>query len=252
MQQQLRGASASKYLVSAALACTAVSAHAIPISGQGTWETTLQARDFNNDGTTDAFYDTTLNVTWLADANVAETQGYRGEGGYPYRFGVQPNSSFIGSLDIYGVTGWRLPQVFDTSYAPASCAGRIQPGFGCSFKPDAGSSELASLFYTTLGNAQGSFANTGNFSNVQNGAYYFDGMYTGPRDSVWGAVQHFTNGTHSITVEAYSLYGWAVKDGDVMVSHAPEPETYALMLLGLAGVGAWVKRQKRQAGSAAA
>jgi hypothetical protein len=35
------------------------------ISGQGTWETTLQARDINGDGVVDAYYDTALNVVWL-------------------------------------------------------------------------------------------------------------------------------------------------------------------------------------------
>jgi hypothetical protein len=41
------------------------------VPGQGTWETTLQSRDINHDGTVDAFCDTVLNVTWLANANVA-------------------------------------------------------------------------------------------------------------------------------------------------------------------------------------
>ena len=45
----------------------------MPISGQGTWETTLQARDFNGDSVIDAYYDTALNITWLADWNATGT-----------------------------------------------------------------------------------------------------------------------------------------------------------------------------------
>ena len=44
-------------------------AQAAGVSGQGTWETTLQARDINHDGTVDAYYDSELHITWLTDAN---------------------------------------------------------------------------------------------------------------------------------------------------------------------------------------
>ena len=51
-----------------------LSAHAVGISGQGTWETTLQARDLDGNLTTaEAYYDTALEITWLADANYAGT-----------------------------------------------------------------------------------------------------------------------------------------------------------------------------------
>jgi hypothetical protein len=48
--------------------------HAIGVSGQGTWETTLQARDLDgNTSTIEAYYDTDLDITWLANANYAGT-----------------------------------------------------------------------------------------------------------------------------------------------------------------------------------
>lgn len=247
MQQQHRGAIASKFILAATLAACAGAASAIPVSGQGTWETTLQSRDINHDGVADAYYDTTLNITWLADSNVAATQGFRGEGGYPYRFGVTNDSNFIASLDVYGVTGWRLPKVFDTSYS-TGCSS-IGPGRTCTFQADPSRSEFGSLFFNTLGNTVGSWSNTGNFLNVENGAaYYFGGNYTGPLDGSYSSVMSFNNGRQTISVESYSLYGWAVRDGDIaLASPAPEPETYAMMLLGLAGIGAWAKRKKRQA-----
>ena len=40
------------------------STHAMGISGQGTWETTLESRDLDgNVATIEAYYDTALNIT---------------------------------------------------------------------------------------------------------------------------------------------------------------------------------------------
>jgi len=50
---------------------------AVGVSGQGTWETTLQPRDLSGSPTTiEAYYDTVLDITWLVDANYARTSGY--------------------------------------------------------------------------------------------------------------------------------------------------------------------------------
>ena len=51
--------------VGAAAMLLAGAAQAAGVPGQGTWETTLQARDLNGDSVTDTFYDTALNITWL-------------------------------------------------------------------------------------------------------------------------------------------------------------------------------------------
>jgi PEP-CTERM motif len=74
-----------------ALLALAATAQAAGVSGQGTWETTLQPRDINADGKTDAFYDSVLKVTWLADAN-----------------------AWAANLNVYGATGWRLPTLVDS------------------------------------------------------------------------------------------------------------------------------------------
>ena len=57
-----------KIISKVALLACAASAHAVGVAGQGTWETTLQGRALNGDGSVDAFFDTTLNITWLRDA----------------------------------------------------------------------------------------------------------------------------------------------------------------------------------------
>jgi hypothetical protein len=53
-------------------------ANSAPIAGVGTWESTLSARDLDGDGRTDAFFDSRLNTTWLADANIARTDNQCG------------------------------------------------------------------------------------------------------------------------------------------------------------------------------
>lgn len=64
-----------KMAVLLATLVTAVTAQAVPVSGQGTWETTLLGRDINRqavDGTDASavyLYDTKLGSTWLRDAN---------------------------------------------------------------------------------------------------------------------------------------------------------------------------------------
>ena len=58
-----------------------------PIPGQGTWTTVLFPRDINGDGTVDAWYDTSTNLTWLASAqSLTYAEG----------------ASYIAGLDVYG------------------------------------------------------------------------------------------------------------------------------------------------------
>src|SRR3989344_1507399 len=78
-------------------------AHAAAVSGQGTWETTLQGRDLDgNLSTFEAYYDTALNITWLADANYAGTT-----------MDWTTANAWVAALNPYGscITGWRLPTV---------------------------------------------------------------------------------------------------------------------------------------------
>jgi len=55
------------------LSLTSATLLAASVSGQGTWETTLQGRAPVTPGGTDyqAYFDTVLNITWVADTNLA-------------------------------------------------------------------------------------------------------------------------------------------------------------------------------------
>lgn len=85
-----------------------VSAVAGPVPGQGTWETSRQARDWAGKGVgVDAYYDPFLNLTWLADANRAQTSGFDADG---YMDFSAANARAAG-LTLFGAGGWRLPTV---------------------------------------------------------------------------------------------------------------------------------------------
>lgn len=206
-------------------------AHAAAVSGQGTWETTLQARDLdgNLSNGPEAYFDSDLGVTWLADANFAYTSGYvsrfHGPGGNMV-FGEA--LLWVGSLNIGGVTGWRLPTVafIDAQHL------------------DASTSELTHMYSVTLGNT-GSLSNTGPFLNLERHKYWLSSTES------FKAV-HFNTANGSLDAEhAYRDQPdlvWAVRTGDVGVpmpaSPAPEPGAMVLGLMGLGLVGLMGARRR--------
>ena len=55
--------------------------HAVAVSGQGTRESTRLACGFDGDTRTmEGWYDTVLDISWLANANCANTSGYATDG----------------------------------------------------------------------------------------------------------------------------------------------------------------------------
>ena len=134
-------------LVASVFSLTSLSAYAVGVSGQGTWETTLQARDFDgNPATIEGYYDRVLNITWLADTTAAGTT-----------MNWDDANAWAAALDIYGITGWRLPFVVQTT-GVSTCSGS---DIGYNNPTTSGSppypavtvySEMATMFYDTLGN----------------------------------------------------------------------------------------------------
>lgn len=233
---------------------------AASISGQGTWETTLQARDLDgNSSTAEAYYDTVLNITWLADANYAGIN-------MPWSSAI----NWAAYLNINGYTGWRLPKTNPIDGTTAdddhvSYIGSEDRGFNVSAPGTlyAGStaSEMAHLFYNTLGNlgycdpAASSIqncsgpqtgwglSNTGPFSNIQDRNYW-----SGTEAHIWQATYEITAWTFNFetgdqfvaSTNSYDiLRAWAVHDGDVgftIPSSVPLPAAAWLFGSGLFGL----------------
>jgi hypothetical protein len=174
-----------------------------------------------------AIYDDVADLTWLQDANYAQTSGYDADG----RMNWVQTKAWAGSLNIDGVTGWRLP------------AG---PMLGSGYNQTA--SEMGNLFYNVLGGTEWTTigtthnANYNLFKNVQSN-YYWSGVEFNSSDA-WGF--DFGYGGQGSSSKFYDLFGWAVRSGDVGASPVPVPGALVLMgpaLLGLLGV----KRSRRRA-----
>jgi len=222
----------------------AMPALADPVSGQGTWEDTLKARDIDGNGTTDAFYDTTLNITWLANANANGAMNW------------SDANTWANNLVVGSNTNWRLPTIVDTgslgcnfALSGTDCGWNVQTKIGSTVY-----SEMAHLFGVTLGNkgyyntsgisqAGWGLTNTGNFSNMQSNFYWSglqEALYT---NSAMGF--NTVDGGQLFNSKSNPYIAMAVHSGDVAITAAiPEPETYALMLAGLGLVGGIARRRK--------
>lgn len=198
-------------------------------------------------------YDTTRNITWLADMNYAFTSGYAAKNaGGTGADRILANGlmawnaavAWAGQLDYGGFSDWRLPAV---NPADTSCTGGSGFGFNCT------GGELSGLFVTDLGyNNNGSgliksddtaeqIANLSLFSNVQSYDYWYGTEYATNSNIAW---DFFTStGNQGIVVKELTLYAVAVRNGDVAAA-VPEPQTLALALLAL---GATVVARRRRA-----
>ena len=228
------------------------SALAVPVSGQGTWESTLQGRDLDgNAATFEAYYDTTLDITWLADAYAAGTT-----------MSWAAANAWAAGLNVNGITGWRLPintpingSSYQTNFTTNATSDN---GYADSAGWVDGSgnpvSEMGHMFYVTLGNLgqcppdggdgdpstcdnifpPGSgLTNTGPFSNLQSRRYW-SGSALDP-SFAWNFS--FSSGDQARGIQAGTSAAWAVHPGDVSV--VPVPAAVWLFgsgLIGLLGV----------------
>ena len=179
-----------------------------------------------------AYYDDVADLTWLADANFAQTSGYDADGLMTW----DQASTWAAGLNVGGVTGWRLP---DTAQPDTSCSlldGNVQyQGYGCT------GSEMGNLFYNVLGGLAGTSivtthnANYDLFSNIQTGFYWSATEYAPNTTSAWTLLMNF--GFQIYYNKSNDYYAWAVQSGDVGVVPVPAAAwLFGSGLLGLIGV----------------
>ncbi|MET0517606.1 MAG: PEP-CTERM sorting domain-containing protein [Burkholderiaceae bacterium] len=256
MKSKMNGALLSATLI---LAAAGGGAHAQSVAGQGTWESSLQARDLDGNAANgaEAYYDTALGITWLKNAQSGIGSVYDSDGSGTMSW--YDATAFAASVTLGGVAGWRLPTLRpangtswnydDSTY----WTGEGDKGFNITRSSD----ELAHMYHVTLGNlsfydtsnneqAHYGVTNMGYFENISSEhPYWFDTTYDalGP-----GRTWTFFAGQGAQGQAAQTRLDsvWLVHDGDVgvAISPVPEPASAGLMLAGLAGIGAVLRRRR--------
>lgn len=186
-------------------------------------------------------YDDVLDVTWLRDANYAQTSGFDADG----RMTWEQADAWAEGLVYQGYDDWRL-----TTVSPANGSYFVygdregQPSNSYSGLTDAGFniagpySELGYMFYVNLGN-KGFYTttgaikwdwdnvNSGPFANLQHYFYWTGTEYVHspenfptnptycapPVSCAWDFVIGY--GDQTIYNKQSQFYAWAVRDGDV-------------------------------------
>ncbi len=197
-------------------------------------------------------YDTTRNITWLADMNHAVTSGYAaanagGTGSNRVwadgRMGWGAAVAWADQLVYGGFSDWRLPTL---NPADTTCVLTWYVGTGCT------GGELSGLFVTDLGNqpdqsvryqvgdTPAQIANLALFSNVRSGDYWSGTELAWSAGNAWyfSAV----DGKQAFTGKYIEFFAMAVRPGDVAAA-VPEPQTLALALLALGATAAARRRR---------
>lgn len=215
-------------------------------------------------------YDDVLNVTWLGDANYAQTSGYDADGQMTWSEATTwaANLVYHDSVRNVDFSDWRLPTVVDTgsagcdsAYSGTDCGYNVQTVSGSTVY-----SELAHMYYNNLG-FKSYFSPTGAWpvadSGISgNGTWGSERDNLGPNGAIdnlqsyeyWSGTAYAPNpatnawyfsdfGLQDWNGQGAQYSAWAVRDGDVAAA-VPEPESYAMFLAGLGLVGGVARRRQ--------
>lgn len=214
--------------------CTVLPVSAESIKGRGTWETSLQARDLDGDPSNgpEAYYDTVLRITWLADIHQPGKDPICGYGYLDYESGTWPRAKACAERTrLFGVGGWRLPRMSDA--AAQSCNFQERGGTDCGFNVvvvlnGEVRSELAHMYHVTLGNLSRyvpgtiqlvrdprawGLRNSGPFKNLGDKPFWLSNAY--PLDPVRAWVFNAYYGVQSAQDKGVAGRIWLVHDGDI-------------------------------------
>ena len=220
----------------------------------------LSIRDLDGDWSNghEGVYDDVLDITWLADANYAETSGFAPVNDtlinyHLSSYNIQPDGrmghnaakNWALSLNLFGFDSWRLPSV-----------GPDYPYEDPLYGHDQINSELGSLFYSSLGNTGNNtgtcsplcFQNTDfvdpandssySFENIPSSYIYFWYLENRSSNAYQAWVFDMQDGSQAGSYSSQnSFYVWPVHDGDIGASPVPLPAGIYLFVSGLVGLG---------------
>jgi hypothetical protein len=195
-------------------------------------------------------YDSEQDLTWLQDANYAKTSGFDSDG----KMSWNSATGWAAGLSIGGYTNWRLASVTDSGNDGCNYS---NTGTDCGYNVDTSGSELAHMWYETLGNKAyydtsgigpqsgwgltSTSADGVDILNLQSNLYWSGTEYAPSTIGAWRIDT--SDGLQYGLRKHVEIYAWAVRSGDVAA--LPESSTLILFGFGLAGLGA-VRRGRRQ------
>ncbi|MBL0709410.1 MAG: PEP-CTERM sorting domain-containing protein [Colwellia sp.] len=209
-------------------------------------------------GNVEAYYDDVLDITWLKDANFAKTSGYDADGKMTWA----DANAWAGQLQIGTFDDWRLTSVQPQNGSTFDYNGSYDGSSDEGHNITSSMHEMAYMFHVNLGlegfcdganntanNCDSSgtgFHNTaldtaidtvnlGNHIAVDNlmSYVYRDDVEYAP-NTFYAPAFNADNGFQYYHYKVVSLYGWAVRSGDV--SQVPEPTSIVLFALSLVGL----------------
>ncbi|MGK2951033.1 MAG: Lcl domain-containing protein [Thiobacillus sp.] len=170
----------------------------------GAAHATLIGRDLNGSlGSFEAYYDTDLNITWLANANVNGLMTWDAANTWA------ANLSFTDGVNTYD--NWRLPTTLQPDTSCEFQSGVISYGYNCT------GSEMGHLFYSELGGVAGvSILNSSDldlskFTNLQANNYWSGTEYAPNTGNAWNF--NFNNGNQNANNKNNGFYALAVSPG---------------------------------------
>jgi hypothetical protein len=161
-------------------------------------------------------YDTTQNITWMADMNYAKSSGFDKDGMLDWGIATQ----LAENLTYGGFTNWRLPTLSATG-------GELGHLFHVDLGMKAGESAL-----NQTGDTAEQIANLALFSNIATSYWSSSIGPSGPDGNRAWLLATSGSGFLGPLAMYLSAFSVAVRDGDVAAA-VPEPQTLALVLTAL-------------------